>query len=66
MSSGTNYVKHEEEFTRKTWEFKRSQETLKAGNYEWPFDMIIPGSMTESLEGLSDSWIVYRMKATIV
>lgn len=63
--SGPNYVKHEDEFTRHTWEFKRSAEALPAGNYEWPFDMIIPGSIPESVEGLQDTWIVYRMKATI-
>ena len=64
-SSGTNYVKNDEEFTRKTWDFKRSPELLPAGNYEWPFDMVVSGSTTESLEGLPDSWIVYRMKASI-
>lgn len=50
---------------RKTWDFKRSAETLPAGNYEWPFDMVIPGSTPESLEGLPESWVIYRMKATI-
>ena len=64
-SSGANYVKAEEEFMRKTWEFKRSTEVLPADNYEWPFDQVIPGSTPESLEGLTDSWIIYRMKATI-
>ena len=68
--SGSSFVKHEDEFLRRTWEFvcnhsKRSSETLPAGNYEYPFDMILPGSTPESVEGLPDSWIVYRMKATI-
>ena len=27
--------------------------------------MVIPGSTPESLEGLPDSWVIYRMKATI-
>ena len=44
---------------------KRSAETLPAGNYEYPFDMILPGSTPESVEGLQDSWVIYRMKATI-
>lgn len=54
---------------RKVWDFqgngKRSSEILPAGNYEYPFDMILPGSTPESVEGLTDTWIVYRMKATI-
>lgn len=44
---------------------KRTTETLLAGNYEWPFELILPGSTPESVEGLWDSWIIYRMKATI-
>lgn len=38
---------------------------LPAGNYEWPFELVIPGSMAESVEGLSDSHVVYKLKATI-
>ena len=67
--SGPNLVKQEEEFLRKTWDFqnngKRSSEVLPAGNYEYPFEMILPGSTPESVEGLTESWVVYRMKATI-
>ncbi|MCJ1452310.1 hypothetical protein MMC28_002652 [Mycoblastus sanguinarius] len=68
--SGGNLVKQDEEFLRNTWDFmtnngKRSAETLPAGNYEYPFDMILPGSTPESVEGLQDSWVIYRMKATI-
>lgn len=56
-------------FVRHTWEFvhtgvKRG-ETLAAGNYEWPFDQVLPGHIPESVEGLQDTWIIYRMKATI-
>ena len=50
---------------RHNWEFQKSSETLPAGNYEWPFDMIIPGDSLESLEGLAETWVVYRMKATL-
>ena len=64
-----NMVKQKDEFLRKTWDFqsnsKRNSEVLLAGNYEYPFDMIIPGSTPESVEGLVDTWVVYRMKATI-
>ncbi|KAF4629187.1 hypothetical protein G7Y89_g8957 [Cudoniella acicularis] len=38
---------------------------LPAGNYEWPFELVIPGSMPESVEGLPDSHIVYKLKATV-
>ena len=27
--------------------------------------MILPGSTPESVEGLTDTWLVYRLKATI-
>lgn len=39
--------------------------TLPAGNYEWPFELVIPGSMAESVEGLPDSHIIYKLKATV-
>jgi arrestin-related trafficking adapter 4/5/7 len=35
------------------------------GNYEFPFEVLLPGDTPESVEGLYDCWIVYRMKATI-
>lgn len=67
--SGASSIKYDEEFLRHTWDFqnngKRSSETLPAGNYEYPFNMILPGSTPESVEGLSETWLVYRMKATI-
>ena len=63
------YVKSHEEFFRKTWEFvipgKRMGETLQMGNYEWPFEHVMPGSLPESVEGLDHNWVIYRMKATI-
>lgn len=68
-TSGTNYVKSEEEFFRHTWDFvipsKRTGETLQKGNYEWPFEYVVPGNFSESVEGLTDSWVIYRMKATL-
>lgn len=39
--------------------------TLPAGNYEWPFEIVIPGSFRESVEGLSDTHVVYKLKATV-
>ncbi|KAL2069655.1 hypothetical protein VTL71DRAFT_14334 [Oculimacula yallundae] len=38
---------------------------LPSGNYEWPFEIVIPGSFAESVEGLQDSHIKYRLKATV-
>ncbi|MCJ1351070.1 MAG: hypothetical protein MMC33_001052 [Icmadophila ericetorum] len=67
--TGNGYFKQEREFHRENWNFvnpgKGHSETLPAGNYEYPFEAIVPGNMPESIEGLPDSWIVYRMKATI-
>lgn len=54
---------------RESWTFVNSGKglfkTLPAGNYEYPFDTVIRGDSSESVEGASDNWIVYRMKATI-
>ncbi|KAL8908560.1 MAG: hypothetical protein Q9171_005395 [Xanthocarpia ochracea] len=67
--SGGGGQKKDDQFFRHTWEFvipgPRRGETLAADNYEWPFDYALPGNMSESVEGLDDSWIVYRLKATI-
>ncbi|KAH8816185.1 carbon catabolite repression protein-like protein cred [Xylogone sp. PMI_703] len=38
---------------------------LPAGNYEWPFELVIPGSFRESVEGLTESHVVYKLKATV-
>ncbi|KAK3905237.1 hypothetical protein C8A05DRAFT_12925 [Staphylotrichum tortipilum] len=39
--------------------------TLPAGNYEWPFELMINGDMTESVEGLREASIRYKLKATL-
>ncbi|KAJ5984072.1 HECT-type ubiquitin ligase-interacting protein creD [Penicillium waksmanii] len=56
-------------FYEKTWQFrdagKGKTEILAAGNYEYPFDVILEGSMPESVEGLSETWVMYRFKAEI-
>jgi arrestin-related trafficking adapter 4/5/7 len=39
--------------------------TLSAGNYEWPFELVVPGSMAESIEGLDDAHVKYKLKATV-
>ncbi|KAL2862662.1 arrestin family protein [Aspergillus lucknowensis] len=56
-------------FYEKSWRFrdagKSKTEILPAGNYEYPFDVILEGSMPESVEGLSDTYVTYRFKAEI-
>jgi hypothetical protein len=39
--------------------------TLSAGNYEWPFELVVPGSMVESIEGLDDAHVKYKLTATV-
>jgi hypothetical protein len=56
-------------FFDKTWTFrdagKGKTEVLPADNYEFPFDVILDGSLLESVEGLKDTWVTYRFKAEI-
>ena len=39
--------------------------TLPAGNYEWPFEFMLPGDTSESVEGVPEASITYKLKATI-
>lgn len=39
--------------------------TLQPGNYEWPFELTLAGNTTESVEGLREASVTYRLKATI-
>ncbi|KAK2813545.1 hypothetical protein FQN49_008292, partial [Arthroderma sp. PD_2] len=59
----------ERTFFEKTWKFrdagKGKTEIMPADNYEFPFDVVLPGSLPESIEGLPDTWIIYRFKAEI-
>ncbi|KAF6843059.1 arrestin [Colletotrichum musicola] len=38
---------------------------LQAGNYEWPFEYTLPGNTPESVEGIPEASIVYKLKATV-
>jgi hypothetical protein len=38
---------------------------LAPGNYEWPFDIELPGDTAESVEGLYQTGITYLLKATV-
>lgn len=59
----------EKVFFEKEWKFrdagKGKTEILPADNYEFPFDVILEGSLPESVEGLHDTWVTYRFKAEI-
>ena len=67
--SGKRTASKEKTFFEKSWTFrdpgKNKTETLQPDNYEFPFDVILEGSLPESVEGLSDTWIAYRFKAEI-
>lgn len=67
--SGRRYASKEKTFFQKTWTFrdpgKGKTETLASNNYSWPFDLILDGTLPESVEGLKDSYVVYRFKAEI-
>ncbi|EXV05880.1 arrestin (or S-antigen) domain protein [Metarhizium robertsii] len=39
--------------------------TLPAGNYEYPFEFMLPGDTAESVEGIREASITYRLKATV-
>lgn len=42
-----------------------SYHTLVKGNYEFPFSAILPGSITESVEGLPNASVVYKLESAI-
>ncbi|KKY17494.1 putative carbon catabolite repression protein [Phaeomoniella chlamydospora] len=59
----------ERTFFEHTWSFvdpgKGKTEHLKPDNYEFPFDIVLEGTLPESVEGLHDTWVIYRFKAEI-
>jgi arrestin-related trafficking adapter 4/5/7 len=67
--SGRKSAYKEKTFFEKTWPFKVAGKekslVLLPDNYEWPFDCILEGSLPESVEGLKDAWIIYRLKVEI-
>lgn len=63
--SGAGYHKIEDQFIKRTWDFEKGGKVLPTDNHEWPFELALPGTISESIEGLSNSWIIYRLKATI-
>src|SRR6201994_2773023 len=67
--SGRRTAYKEKTFFEKSWSFrdagKGKSEILAPDNYEWPFSCILEGALPESVEGLKDAWIIYRLKAEI-
>ena len=68
--SGRRSAYKEKTFFEKSWTFrdaggKGKTEILQPDNYEWPFSTILEGALPESVEGLKDAWIIYRLKAEI-
>lgn len=62
-------VKHEELVYEKKWQFlefdHKHAVTLRPDNYEYEFDVALPGDLPESIEGLENAHIFYRLKAVI-
>ena len=67
--SGRKTTYKERTFYEHSWTFrdpgKGRTDTLAPGNYSWPFDVVLDGTMPESVEGLKDAYVVYRLKAEI-
>lgn len=67
--SGRRNASRDKTFFEQTWNFrdpgKGRVETLPSDNYEWPFDLVLDGTLPESVEGLKDAYVVYRFKAEI-
>lgn len=66
----TSKVDKHTELLRHRWQpFVKSNNgdktVLDAGNYEWPFKIDLPGDTCESIEGIPEASIIYRLKATI-
>lgn len=69
-AAGTTRKPYKEKvFFEKKWSFREAgkgkTETLPADNYEFPFEVVLDGSLPESVEGMHDTWVTYRFKAEI-
>jgi arrestin-related trafficking adapter 4/5/7 len=38
---------------------------MNAGNYEYPFEVLLPDDIPDSVEGLPGGAIIYQMRATV-
>lgn len=68
-TGGSRKIWRERQLLEKTWLFREApkgkSEMLKPDNYEFPFDIVLDGSLAESIEGLYDTWVTYRFKAEV-
>ncbi|KAK2733389.1 hypothetical protein FQN57_002146 [Myotisia sp. PD_48] len=68
-SISTRKLGKERNIFEKSWKFrdagKGKTEIMPADNYEFPFDVVLPGNTPESIEGLTDTWITYQFRAVI-
>jgi arrestin-related trafficking adapter 4/5/7 len=39
---------------------------LPSGHYEWPFELVIDGTMAETVEGLTNNYITYTLEAVVM
>lgn len=47
------------------WGTPGKSAVLEKGNYEFPFELMLPGDTCESVEGMHEASITYKLKATI-
>ncbi|KAL2832661.1 hypothetical protein BJY01DRAFT_225833 [Aspergillus pseudoustus] len=68
-AAGFKRPSRETEFYKHSWEFhdanRTAPEVFPAGDYKYPFNIILEGSMPESLEGLKDASITYGFAVDI-
>ncbi|KAL3481048.1 HECT-type ubiquitin ligase-interacting protein apyA [Aspergillus californicus] len=59
----------EEQFYTQTWEFhdlyRATPEVLASGEHTYPFNVVLEGSLPETLEGFKDAAISYNFRAEI-
>ncbi|KAK9314620.1 hypothetical protein V1522DRAFT_408605 [Lipomyces starkeyi] len=69
LSQRTN--RYEKVIYEHTWNFldwdgnRNTSHTIGQGNYEYPFEVILPGSISESVEGLEGGSVIYKMKVIV-
>lgn len=45
--------------------YNTSSHTFAPGNYEFPFETVIPGSIDESIEGMEGAFVAYKLVAVV-
>ena len=64
----TTYSQQSVDFFRQDWTIQPdldSKHVMKPDNYEWPFEIDMPGNLQETVEGRHANKITYHLKATI-